>query len=143
MTFKKVFLDANILIDVFDDKRDSFHDSKKIYKHLYKNDILIYTSCDIATTIYYFTVKSADSDKALNAMQIINQTINILPFENKDLQKTITLMQDDSDYIDLEDTLQYIIAKESGCEVIISNDKNFTAKELPLFTPKKFVDRYI
>jgi predicted nucleic acid-binding protein len=42
-----------------------------------------------------------------------------MTFKNIELEKTIKLMQEDSDYKDFEDTLQYIIAKDIGCEVII------------------------
>ena len=66
-----------------------------------------------------------------------------MTFKNIELEKTIKLMQEDSDYKDFEDTLQYIIAKDIGCEVIISNDKDFISKELPLYNPKEFVNNFL
>ncbi|OQX73306.1 MAG: hypothetical protein B6D59_06145 [Campylobacteraceae bacterium 4484_4] len=141
VTFKKVFLDANILIDLFDSSRQSFHESKRIYTTLYQNDVTICTSCDIATTVYYLTARSVNTKEALEAIEIINQTIHILPFGNDQIEQAIALMR--NAYRDFEDTLQYISAKESGCEAIISNDKNFTAKDIPLFSSKEFVAKYL
>ena len=34
-------------------------------------------------------------------------------------------MEKDQNFKDLEDTLQYVLAKKEGCELILSNDKNF------------------
>ena len=146
MTYKKIFLDANILVDLFDTQRGSHAESKKIYKYLYANDIPAFTSCDIATTVYYLTTKATDNTQALEAMEameIINHTIKIIPFGNDELERTVTLMRAESIYKDFEDTLQYILALESGCDAVISNDKRFVSKDLPLYTSKAFVEKYL
>jgi len=143
MTYKKIFLDANILVDLFDRQRASYQESKKLYTYLYANDIPTLTSCDIATTIYYLTTKATDNTQALDAIDTINKTITIIPFENDTLAKTISLMRKEPCYKDFEDTLQYILALENGCDAIISNDKRFISKELPLYTSKAFVEKYL
>ena len=139
MIYKKVFFDANILVDMFDSQRASYHDIKSIYKYLYSKNIQICTSCDIATTVYYLTSKATDSKNALEAMDIINQTITLVPFSNKEFEKSIKLMREDKDFKDFEDTLQYILADEIKADAIISNDKRFVSKNIPLFTSKEFV----
>ncbi len=52
-------------------------------------------------------------------------------------------MLEDDDYKDLEDTIQYIMAKKIKCDLIISNDKNFISKEIELITSKKFCEKYV
>ena len=40
--------------------------------------------------------------------------------------------------INNEDTIQYIMAKKEGCDLIISNDKNFVSKDIKLLISEKF-----
>lgn len=48
-------------------------------------------------------------------------------------------MQQDTDYIDLEDTVQYVLAKQAGCDLILSNDAGFIAKDLPVMSSMDFI----
>ena len=40
---------------------------------------------------------------------------------------------------DLEDNLQYILAKKSACDLIISNDKTFIQSTLLVLDAKSFI----
>ena len=84
----------------------------------------IFTSCDLITTIYYINSKY-DKKQALFNIQAISKTLKIIEFSNKEVEACCKLMLKDSDYIDLEVTIQYIMAKKHNCDLIISNDKNF------------------
>lgn len=44
---------------------------------------------------------------------------------------------------DLEDNLQYLSAKNSKCEIVITNDKSFYAKEIETVSSSEFVQRYL
>ncbi len=135
--YKKIFFDTNIIIDIFDDERVFHQFSLNANAYIINQDIELYTSCDIITTIYYILSKR---DRALALEQIIdiNQTLKIIEFSNKEVNKTCNLMKEDSDYTDLEDTMQYILAQKVGCDLIISNDKNFISKELEVMSSKEF-----
>ena len=52
-------------------------------------------------------------------------------------------MLEDNDYTDLEDTIQYGMAKKYNCELIISNDKNFVAKDMKILSSEEFCKEYI
>ena len=137
----KVFVDANILLDIFNNQR-SFHKmSVEVYDFLIHN-AQIFTSCDLITTIYYINSKN-DKKQALLNIQSINKTLKIIEFSNKEVESTCKLMLEDSDYKDLEDTLQYIMAKKQNCDLIISNDKNFVSKDIRLLTSEQFYKEYI
>ncbi len=139
----KVFLDANILIDRFDRDRSFYEFSKLTYEYLIKNEnIQLFTSCDLITTIYYINSK-IDKQQALHNIRVINQTLKVVDFSNKEIEDTCTLMMEDSQYQDLEDTIQYIMAKTQQCDIIISNDKNFVSKDIQLITSEKFYNKYI
>ncbi len=136
----KVFIDANIFIDIFNIDRKMHKYSLEIYKYLIKNENIIYTSCDLITTIYYIDSKR-DRNQALLNIQNIIKTLNIVYFSNKEIEDVCKLMLKDKEYQDLEDTLQYILAKKQNCDLIISNDKNFISKDIPLITSKEFYEQ--
>ena len=140
--FKKIFFDANMLIDVFDAKRKAHRASTALYKSLYAQNVTLLTSCDIITTIYYITAKQTALEKALEAIEIVNDTIEVISFGGDEVAETIRLMKEDSDYKDFEDTLQYVLALRHGAEAIITNDRNFVSKNLPVYTAKAFMTKY-
>lgn len=138
----KLFLDANIFLDIYDNTR-SFHQySRELYKYVSKNKNKLYTSCDLITTIYYINSK-IDKNQALLNIQDINKTLKVIEFSNKEIVQTCDLMLIDNDYVDLEDTIQYIMAKKIKCDLIISNDKNFVSKDIELMTSKQFCTKFI
>jgi len=137
----KVFLDANIILDKYDIKRPFHQHSIKAYEYLIANAKL-FTSCDLITTIYYLNSK-VDKKQALLNIQFINKTLKVIEFSNKEINKTCDLMIKDSDYKDLENTIQYIMAKKLNCDLIISNDNDFVSKDIELITSEKFCKKYI
>jgi len=49
----------------------------------------------------------------------------------------------DRDFKDLEDTLQYIMAKKEHCAMIISNDSGFVSKDIEVVNSKEFFHRFV
>ena len=137
----KVFLDANILLDVSNNERIFHKFSVATYNYLLRN-AQIFTSCDLITTIYYINSKY-DKKQALLNIQAVSKTLKIIEFSNKEVEETCNLMLEDDDYKDLEDTIQYIMAKKHNCDLIISNDKNFVAKDLKILSSEEFCREYV
>ncbi|MBL0708007.1 MAG: type II toxin-antitoxin system VapC family toxin [Sulfurimonas sp.] len=140
--YKRVFIDANIFIDSNDERRLSYSESYKIIPYLLRNNIEVYTSCDLITTIYYILSK-VSKENALHSIEQINKICKVIEFSNKEVSQTCNLMRENENFKDLEDTLQYVLAQKSACELIISNDKNFYADDMQLMTSKEFCKEYI
>lgn len=140
--YKKVFLDANIFIDNEDSSRDLEKKSLKVLSYLLANEVEVYTSCDLITTIYYILSKRSKAE-ALNAIERISQFCKIIKFSNKEVQQTCELMKSDTKYKDLEDTLQYILARKEGCDLILSNDTNFTSEEIEKLSTQEFIEKFL
>ncbi len=139
---KKIFLDANIILDIFNPSREYYNYSLKFYNFALLSKYKLFTSCDLITTIYYIDSKK-DTKQALLNIQDINKTLKVIEFSNKEIEETCQLMILEPQYKDLEDTIQYIMAKKYECDLIISNDKNFISKDIELITSKEFCKRYI
>ena len=143
MTIKKVFFDANVFSDIFGTSRPMHAISSKVYLDALSKGMQIYTSCDIATNIYYIAAKYTSKENALDAIEYLKTSVSIIPFGEAELTETIALMRKNTDYNDLEDTIQYIMAKQAGCDVIVSNDKRFVSKEIALMNSKAFAERFL
>ncbi|MDD4854862.1 MAG: PIN domain-containing protein [Sulfuricurvum sp.] len=138
--FKRLFLDANILVDFVDDLRPSHIQSKKIIIDAIQRNTHLFTSCDIITTVYYLSAKT-NKKRALNEIAKINRFCKIIDFSNSEVEQTCDLMAQNSDFKDLEDTIQYILAKKVSCDCIISNDKNFLSPDILLLNSEQFCER--
>jgi len=93
------------------------------------------------TTIYY-VVSKQNKTKALEEVQRINNFCHVIEFSNSDIKQTCDLMLEDSDYKDLEDTIQYLLAKKNKCDLIISNDEKFVSKSIKLFSSSDFCTEF-
>ena len=142
MIIKKVFFDANIFNDIFDASRSTHAVSKQAFTLALEHTMRLSTSCDIATNIYYITAKYTTRENALKALESVKKMAMIIPFGEKELSKTISLMRKDSDYKDFEDAIQYMLALNEKCDVIVTNDKRFVSKEVLCMTSKEFVKTF-
>ncbi|CAA6827191.1 MAG: Unknown protein [uncultured Thiotrichaceae bacterium] len=136
---QRVFVDANIINDLYDAERPGHKPSFQCLEYFLEQDVTLVTSCDLVTTVYYITARSKDAVQALDALAEVNDIFEIVPFDNALLSQAIGLMQEDEDYKDLEDTLQFVMAKQAECDLILTNDKRFVAKEMQLFSSAGFL----
>jgi predicted nucleic acid-binding protein len=125
----KIFLDANVLIDLIDDKRKNHQDVIKLFNKIIDYDL--YTSCDIITTIYYISRKIPN---ILEYIQKIIYICDIVPFGSYDSLEVIKLMKEDKQFIDLEDSIQYYLSWKMKVDYIITNDKNFYSPKIKKLT---------
>ena len=136
--YKKVFLDANVLIDIYDTHRPFSVYSQKAVRHLLADESIdIFTSCDIITTVYYLRSKT-DKVQALEDIIQLNQLCHIIEFGNTEVTKSCRLMKQNSKFKDLEDTIQYVMAKKVDADLILSNDGAFVSDGIPLMSTEMF-----
>jgi len=139
----RVFLDANILIDILADKpRPSTEYSAKLYAHLVQNldKFELYTSCDLFTTVYYVLNRVQDKQSVLKSLKVINSVINVIEFGNNEIDESIYLMEKNKEFTDLEDTIQFVMARKVRCDYIVTNDKGFYSHEVPLLSSEKALE---
>jgi len=141
VNIKRIFVDPNIIIDMFDKSRENCALANKVMNYCVDKDIDLYTSCDLITTVYYILSKK-DKKKALEDIKAASNIFELIPFANDDLNKAIYLMEENKKFKDLEDTLQYVLAKKCKCDLILTNDKNFNSPDVPTVTILQFFKKY-
>ena len=139
----KVFLDANILLDLSSKERKFSDYSIKTVKYLLSKGVNLYTSSDIITTVYYVLVKhTKDKKLSLEVIKEINNYVTLIEFSNREVKEAIELMEKDKNFKDLEDTLQYVLARKEGCQLILSNDENFYSPDIEVLNTREFCKRW-
>ena len=74
----------------------------------------------------------------LKNIQAISKTLKIIEFSNKEVEETCQLMLEDNRFVDLEDTIQYIMAKKQQCDLILSNDATFKSRDIRVISSEEF-----
>ncbi len=139
----KVFLDTNILLDLSSKERKFSDYSIKTVKYLLSKGIDLYTSSDIITTVYYVLVKhTKDKKLSLEAIKEINTYVTLIEFSNREVEKAVELMEQGKKFRDLEDTLQYVLAKKKGCQLILSNNRDFYSPDIEVLNTREFCKRW-
>jgi len=141
VNYKRVFVDGNVILDYFLKDRPFSKYSEKVIDYLVENDVNLLTSCDLITTVYYVLSKKDKTEAMLNIKDAA-ELFYIIPFSNEETKKAIELMERDKNFKDLEDTLQYVLAKENQCDLIISNDENFFSPDIKVVSTKELVETF-
>ncbi len=136
--YKHIFIDVNVWVDLFDTDRPFSQQSRKVMTHLIQEDSVdLFTSCDIITTVYYLLAKKG-RHFALEAIEYINALCTIVEFGNTEITKSCRLMKQNRKFTDLEDTIQYVMAKKIEADLILSNDADFVSDGIELMNTEQF-----
>jgi len=135
----KLFLDANVLIDIVMAQRPHAQASSELYDFLtdHPERFELLTSCDLITTLYYVFRKELAPHESLAKIKVINRIIRVIEFGSKEVNEAIELMERNPRYTDLEDTIQYVIARKSGCDYIVTNDQAFASGDVPILSSRE------
>ena len=135
---KRIFVDANVLVDLLTERRGFYDDAKKLFKLCKERKITPYISSVSIAIINYLLLKIYNEKKAREALEKIYRLTEILPFH-----KRIISLAHYSNFKDLEDGFQYFTAKESNINVIITrNQKDFQVNDISIITPKQFIEMF-
>lgn len=127
----KVFLDANIILDLIDLDRGNFKKTKEQIENYILQQDKLYTSCDIFTTVYYVASRKIDFEMIVSELEKILTFVDIIAIDI-DIINNALLIAKDENHKDLEDILQYLCAKTEDCDLILTNDKRFYTKDITM-----------
>ncbi len=125
-----IFLDTNFFLDIFDVKRERHLKAKEVLGLFLDNNVKLYTSSDIISTISYFLQKKLDLKSSVINIDFIVQQVIILLADNEDFIKLnqiiLEKLEEDGDLnIDYEDCMQLFLANKYEVENILTSDKHF------------------
>lgn len=134
---EKVFVDTNIVIDLLAKRQPFYRDAQELFTLSDKKEIQLQISSLTFANAYYSIAKhykSGDSKKILAKFKVL---VDVLPLEDKAIELALS-----SDFEDFEDGLQYFIALDYECDVIITrNQKDFKHSKIPIMTAGEYLTR--
>lgn len=158
---KKVYIDANIMMDFLDDKREYDKNGNKIanfknlhlraiklFEDLVSENVTLLISEDIMTNIAYnLRNKKNLIDNFVDFIENVQMLPNfdIVCFGKNVISNFTIYYKQSHGKIDFEDALQYFCALENGCERIYTNDKSsfpkldislYDSENSPFYIPK-------
>ena len=131
---KNIFLDTNVLIDFFADRKPFSINAAKLFDYSLKRKINIYISAISYNNIYYIIRQSLSHSETIKLLTEISEWTNVI-----DLTKDIINKSLKSDFKNFEDAIQYNCAKslkKIDC-IVTRNTKDFKTSSLPILTPKE------
>jgi len=136
MTYKNIFVDSDILLDLIL-KRNPFDKFSQLL--LQQGSLLqlnLCTSTLILANIHYIIAKNFGKQIAKEHLKVLSGIIRMLPFEPDEVTNALN-----SEHIDFEDTVQFFIAQKHKCNLIISrNIKHYKKFSLPVLTAEQFLE---
>ena len=131
----RVFVDTNVLLDVFARREPFYEDSSRIWTLAETGQITGFASTPSFPLIFYRLRRISGRKAARKAMRIMRDTFGLVPL---DLQ--ITNQAIDSDIKDFEDAIQFFSALRVGADSLITrNPKDFPTGDVPVQTPTEFL----
>lgn len=133
----KLLIDANILLDVLQNREPHVQDSSVIWKLCETEKVKGYVSVLTFANLVYIMRKELDPKKieeTLNALSLIFEFAN---FNTSDLAHAAELEWDD-----FEDAVQSVTAERIHADYIITrNVRDFAKSKVVAFTPSELIAR--
>jgi predicted nucleic acid-binding protein len=131
----KIFLDTNIVADIIDKTRSEHKKTLDFLEYLILEDYTICISEDMLTTLFYILKEKRNTLKFFENLIFVDWSVLTFGLDTIKSATSLSLEHD----LDLEDVLQCLCAKENGCDVLITNDKNFYDCGIKIMIIKEFL----
>jgi predicted nucleic acid-binding protein len=135
---KSIFVDTNIILDVFAKRRPHYSKGMAIWSLVETNEVSGFVSAISYNNVYYVLNNAENSVVARKAMIIMRDLFTTVPLDEKIINMSI-----DSDFVDFEDAIQYFSATRVDADCIITrNKKDFKLSDVPVLSPEEFLSIY-
>jgi predicted nucleic acid-binding protein len=136
----KIFLDANILLDLMLKREEHYQDAKQIMELVINNQAHAFITSSVLHIAGYWIAKAYGNTKAKELLLTLLVDIEVIDIPHK-----VALTALHSKIDDIEDALQYYTAIHHKVNYFISRDKQLqkdSIPALPVYTPKEFVKAF-
>ena len=131
----KVFLDANIIIDVVQNRNDFVEESSKVLQSGLEGFIDLCASDVTFTTVSFYARKQRTTEQLYEIMQSLRDFIDVAPTGKIAIDWALQRKAKD-----FEDSVQYYAALRTGADYIVSrNVRDYPFDDIPVVTPQDFL----
>lgn len=131
----KVFLDANVIIDVVQNRTDFVEASSKVLQLGLDGECELCASDITFTTVSYYARKNRTPEQLYDVLQSLREIVDVAPSGKGAIDWA--LRQKSKDF---EDAVQYYAALRSGAEYIVSrNVRDYPYDDIIVISPQDFL----
>jgi predicted nucleic acid-binding protein len=132
----KVLVDTNVVLDVLLKQAPFYNDSFVIFQLADSKRIIGVLAAVSLTNIFYLLRKAkVDSAEVYQNMDKLAALFTVAPVVETTVAEALALR-----WKDFEDAVQFVAAKESKVEFIITRNKaDYKTSEIPCMTPTEFI----
>jgi len=132
----KILIDTNIFLDVILFRDQHYENSAKVWSLVSEKNISGYISAISINNLHYILLKQKDRT---SVGELVSQLLD--EFEIVPLTKSLLLEAKKMDKNDLEDMIQFVSARRSGCDHLITrNAKDFPEEKISIVEPADFME---
>lgn len=133
----KILIDANILLDVLQNREPHVQDSSVIWKLCETEKVKGYVSALTFANLVYIMRKELDPKKIEETLQALSLIFEFADFSASDLLRAAELY-----WGDFEDAVQSVTAERIHADYIITrNVRDFTKSKVVAFNPSELIAR--
>lgn len=134
----RLFLDINVLLDIFLNREPHVEYSSRVFQLVEINQYYGFVSAITYPTLHYILSKQIGSKHSKEILIKIRTILQIAPVDKKVIDMALN-----SDFSDFEDAVQYYSAVMIDADHIITRNKiDFNVVDLiPVLTPEEFLQQ--
>lgn len=135
MALSKVFVDADVLLDMFL-AREPFHVSaSELLSLALQARVQIFVSSLAYSNVYFILRKSIERNAAIAGLTNLNTIVVTASVSDNEIKNALH-----SKFSDFEDAIQYYTALSAGCQYLITrNVKDYKLSDIMVLTPAEFI----
>ena len=135
MVYKNIFIDSDILLDIFLQREPFYQFGQKLLNKGKNNEIKISTSALIIANVYYIAAKALGKSEAKDIVNNLLKMLRVLPLDAESISLAMN-----SNFGDVEDAIQHFIAMRHECDVIITrNLKHYRKSMVPIMSAEQYI----
>lgn len=131
----KVFIDSDVLIDVFLQRTPFYEESAQLLSLADTGKIKGYTSALVLCNLYYILRKDLGHKVTLSVLSEILDMLEILDLKRSSIEAALA-----SSLADFEDSVQSVIAEKAKMDYLVTrNTTDYSRVKVKVLTPKQFL----
>lgn len=131
----KVFLDTDIILDLFLDRQPHLENTRKIFQLASNGEIKLFTSVTTFTNIFYILSKLMSRTKTKEKLIFLEKRVNVLNSKHEIVKLALY-----SAFSDFEDGVQHYTALACGMDILLTrNIKDYKNSMITVKTTAEFL----
>ena len=132
---RSVLCDINFFLDIFLRRKPFYYSAAILFQKIENARVKGFICALSFPILFYILSKELSREKALKILEKIRIVFNVSSIDEKNIDMSLT-----SDFIDLEDAIQFYSAVHTGVDFIITrNKKDYVDDRIPVLSPDEFL----